>query len=56
MYQREAMWLRFDTDEPAALQMGTGKVCAVSGESWTERLSTDPQNYVALPDQPWGGG
>lgn len=56
IYQREAMWLSFDTDEPAALQVGTGKVCAVSGESWTERLSTDPQNYVALPDQPWLDG
>lgn len=56
MYQREAMWFSFDSDEPAALQVGTGKVCAVSGESWTDRLNTDPQNYVALPDQPWLDG
>lgn len=50
------MWLSFDSDEPAALQVGTGKVCAVSGESWTDRLNTDTQNYVALPDQPWLDG
>ena len=56
IYQREATWPSFDSDEPAALQVGAGKVCAVSGESWTERLSTDPQNYVALPDQPWLDG
>lgn len=56
VYQREAMWLFLDSDEPAALQVGVGKVCAVSGEGWTERLSKEPQNYVALPDQPWLDG
>lgn len=56
IYQREAMWLSFDCDEPAALQVGVGKVCAVSGEPWSENLTTDPQNYVALPEQPWLDG
>ncbi len=42
--------------EPAALQVGAGKVCAVSGRPWSERLSRDPQNYVALPRQPWLDG
>jgi hypothetical protein len=56
IYQREAMWLSFDADEPAALQVGVGKVCAVSGNSWREQLSRDPQNYVALPQQPWLDG
>jgi hypothetical protein len=32
IYQREAMWMSFDSDEPAALQVGIGKVCAIS--SW----------------------
>src|SRR5215207_8035868 len=31
MYQREAMWLSFGGN-PHALQVGIGKVCAVSGE------------------------
>lgn len=53
IYQREAMWMSFDTAEPAALQIGIGKVCAISGDPWNETLTQMPQNYVALPDQPW---
>ena len=56
IYQREAMWLAFNADEPAALQVGIGKVCAVSGQRWTEALQADPQNYLCLPDQPWLDG
>jgi hypothetical protein len=56
IYQREAMWLSFHASEPTALQVGTGKVCAVSGLPWIERLVGDPQNYVALPRQPWLDG
>jgi hypothetical protein len=56
IYQREAMWLSFNTSEPAALQVGVGKVCAVSGLPWIDHLIGDPQNYVALPDQPWLDG
>ena len=57
VYLREAMWLSFaGTAEPAALQVGVGKVCAVSGEPWSDRLSRKPQNYVVLPRQPWLDG
>ncbi len=56
IYQREAMWLQFDSDEPAALQVAIGKVCAVSGKTWSKKLTKRPQNYVALPDQPWLDG
>ncbi|MGW1718060.1 hypothetical protein [Streptomyces sp. NPDC002156] len=57
VYLREAMWLSFaGTVEPAALQVGVGKVCAVSGEPWSDRLSRKPQNYVVLPRQPWLDG
>ncbi|MVU82004.1 hypothetical protein GPX89_32790 [Nocardia sp. ET3-3] len=56
MYLREAMWLSFATKEPAALQIGVGKVCAVSGKPWSDRLGRDPQNYVVLPKQPWLDG
>jgi len=56
IYQREAMWLSFSASEPAALQVGAGKVCAVSGLPWIEHLVKDPQNYVALPKQPWLDG
>ncbi|MDT0433718.1 hypothetical protein [Streptomyces doudnae] len=57
VYLREAMWLSFaGTTRPAALQVGVGKVCAVSGEPWSERLTRDPQNYLVLPRQPWLDG
>ncbi|GCB43648.1 hypothetical protein [Streptomyces sp. NL15-2K] len=57
VYLREAMWLSFaGTTEPAALQVGAGKVCAVSGLPWSGRLSREPQNYVVLPRQPWLDG
>lgn len=57
VYLREAMWLSFaGTTEPAALQVGVGKVCAVSGRPWSGRLSRSPQNYVVLPRQPWLDG
>ncbi|MDX3733480.1 hypothetical protein PV748_42400, partial [Streptomyces caniscabiei] len=57
VYLREAMWLHFGgSTEPAALQVGVGKVCAVSGERWTGALAREPQNYVVLPRQPWLDG
>jgi hypothetical protein len=57
VYLREAMWLNFaGTAEPAALQVGVGKVCAVSGRPWSDGLTRDPQNYVVLPRQPWLDG
>ncbi|MET8570857.1 hypothetical protein [Streptomyces sp. NPDC004783] len=57
VYLREAMWLSFaGTREPAALQVGVGKVCAVSGRPWSDRLCREPQNYVVLPRQPWLDG
>ncbi len=56
VYQREAMWLSLGATEPAALQVGVGKVCAVSGERWNEQLTQSPQNYASLPAQPWLDG
>ncbi|WP_415953019.1 hypothetical protein [Streptomyces sp. KLOTTS4A1] len=57
VYLREAMWLAFGgSTEPAALQVGVGKVCAVSGKPWRNELKRHPQNYVVLPRQPWLDG
>ncbi|MCW7946626.1 membrane protein [Streptomyces hygroscopicus] len=56
VYLREAMWLSFGATQPAALQVGVGKVCAVSGRPWSSRLAHRPQNYVVLPRQPWLDG
>ena len=56
MYQREAMWLSFHADSwhPCAVKIAVGKVNAISGEPWSEKLSS--QDYVVCPDQPWLDG
>jgi len=56
MYQREALWLNFSGQYPTALKVATGKVCCVTGEPWSDGLSGDLQNFLALPEQPWLDG
>ena len=63
MFQADALWINFDplevTDDqnyPIAIKIGTGKICAVSGEEWSSTLNRDPQDYVVVPDQPWIDG
>jgi hypothetical protein len=65
MYQSEAMWLSFsssydddrEVNYPFAVKIATGKVCAVSGETWRDGLHRKPrQNYLAIPEQPWLDG
>jgi hypothetical protein len=56
MYQAEALWLNFNGQYPCALKVGTGKVNAVSGKTWSSALHQDPQDYLALPQQPWLDG
>lgn len=64
MYQSEALWLNFDstTDRdrgvsyPFAVKIATGKLCAVSGKTWKDRLSRRPQDYLVVPEQPWLDG
>lgn len=58
MWQSEAMWISFSagrTDE-AALKVAAGKINAVTGGAWSEQLAADPQDYLALPGQPWLDG
>ena len=56
MHQAEALWIEFRADYPFAVKVGTGKICAITGDRWTDRLNRDPQDYAALPDQPWLDG
>ena len=63
MFQADALWLNFssinltgEADYPIALKIGTGKVCAVSGDNWSSNLNRDPQDYVVVPEQPWLDG
>ena len=41
---------------PIALKVATGKICAISGNTWSEGLSEKTQNYIVLPEQPWLDG
>ena len=58
MHQAEAMWLSLGraTGYPFAIKIATGKICAVTGDAWAERLNRDPQDYLVVPEQPWLDG
>ena len=56
MYQAEAMWIQFDSFYPFAIKVAAGKINAVTGDAWTNALTTCPQDYLILPDQPWLDG
>ena len=56
MHQAEALWIDFRSTYPFAVKVATGKICAVTGDSWVDHLNTDPQDYLVLPDQPWLDG
>jgi hypothetical protein len=36
--------------------VGVGKVCALTGEPWSDSLQDEPQSYVVVPGQPWLDG
>jgi len=58
MYQSEALWLSFDSgyDIPCAVKVAVGKVNAISGKPWDEKLQSKGQDYMVCPDQPWLDG
>lgn len=65
MHQAEAMWINFMSDRnlrnnidyPFAVKIGTGKINAVSGDTWRKGLHRKPsQDYVVVPEQPWLDG
>ena len=58
MHQAEAMWLSLGMwfGYPFAIKVATGKICAVTGDAWAERLNRDPQDYLVVTEQPWLDG
>jgi hypothetical protein len=58
LYQSEALWLNFHSPHgyPFAVKVATGRINAVTGESWQEPLQREPQDYLAIPEQPWLDG
>lgn len=65
MYQAEAMWMSFSSSNgrPYAIKVATGKVNAVSGETWDNKLhgkdsarGEGKPDYMVAPKQPWLDG
>ncbi|OPZ87124.1 MAG: hypothetical protein BWY76_00621 [bacterium ADurb.Bin429] len=58
MYQREALWVNFEGHawHPVAAKLAVGKINAISGQAWDQRLLQFEQDYVVVPDQPWLDG
>ena len=56
MWQAEALWIEFKSEQPAAIKIGAGKINTVTGEIWRSGLHRSPQDYVVAPNQPWLDG
>lgn len=56
MYQSEALWVFFHASYPFAVKVATGKIDAVTGQALRPGLERQPQNYLAIPEQPWLDG
>lgn len=56
MYQSEALWVNLNGDYPCAVKVATGKIDAVTGKELRPGLGRRPQNYLAIPEQPWLDG
>jgi hypothetical protein len=58
LHQREAMWLAFGGSwwHPHAVQVSVGGINAIDGATWPAELSSNPQNYIVTPTQPWLDG
>ncbi len=56
MYQSEALWVNFTGNYPCAVKVATGKIDAITGESWSDGLHRDPQDYMVASFQPWLDG
>jgi ubiquitin len=56
----EALWINFGSgvsSQKHAIQVGVGKINAVSGKKWTNDLNRWPkQDYLVSPPQPWLDG
>ena len=64
MYQSEALWIHFQAFHgqdraaayPFAVKIAAGKINAVTGQQWSDGLRRRPQDYMAVPRQPWLDG
>lgn len=54
LYQREALWVSFQSAMPHAIKIGVGRINAVNGKKWQDDLVRD--DYMVAPPQPWLDG
>lgn len=60
MHASEAMWINCGRGSkrryPFALKIAAGKINAITGKPWSAALTSDPQDYLVIPEQPWLDG
>jgi hypothetical protein len=58
LYQKEALFLEFQGPEwhPTIAKVCVGRINAISGKSYSEKPSLNPQDYVVIPEQKWLDG
>lgn len=59
MYQAEALWISFrglHSSYPFAVKVAAGKINALTGGKWSNGLTSQPQDYLVVPDQLWLDG
>jgi hypothetical protein len=58
LYQREALFIQFEGEEwwPSIAKVCVGKVNAITGQPYSEKLSSHSQDYVVIPQQKWLDG
>lgn len=58
LYQKEALFLEFEgqTWRPCAAKVAIGRVNAVTGEEYDERIRSHKQDYLVIPEQKWLDG
>jgi hypothetical protein len=58
LYQKEALFLQFEglSWHPTIAKVCVGKINAISGKAYSERLSNSAQDYVVIPPQKWLDG
>jgi len=58
LYQKEALFLEFEGAKwrPNAVKVAVGRVNAVTGDEYDEKIRTHKQDYLVVPDQKWLDG
>lgn len=59
MAKDEALWISFESKNyysVCAIKVAAGNIDAVSGDLFDDKICTENQNYLSIPNQPWIDG